>query len=88
MEIKKPIEPFIKDKDPETKKEKKVVKAEKKKNEYVVNATLLNIRQEPNTEAEVLGTYKAGEVVECLNTEGVWIKTDRGWCMSAYLIKK
>lgn len=49
---------------------------------YKVIVDSLNIRKEPNTLATVLGTYKAGEVVECTDVGGgsAWILTDRGWC--------
>ena len=39
----------------------------------------LNIRQEPNAESEILGTYTEGNAVTILEVSGSWGRTDLGW---------
>ena len=39
----------------------------------------LNIRQEPNAESEIVGTYAEGTVVTILEVADNWGKTDQGW---------
>lgn len=49
---------------------------------YRVAVDTLNIREKPNTLADKVGTYKQGDVVECLDVGGgnAWILTGEGWC--------
>ncbi len=45
----------------------------------------LNIRKEPNAEAEIVGTYTEGEFVTVLEVNGSWGKTDKGWINLKYV---
>lgn len=45
----------------------------------------LNIRQEPNAEAEVVGTYSEGDFVSIIEVDGSWGKTDKGWINLKYV---
>lgn len=61
---------------------------------YRVNTASLNVRQEPNTSAAVLGSVKLGQVLEsrAATDDGTWVQIRRfdgliGWCAAAYLTK-
>lgn len=45
----------------------------------------LNIRTEPNAEAEIAGTYTEGETVTIIEVQGNWGKTDKGWINLKYV---
>lgn len=45
----------------------------------------LNIRTEPNAEAEIAGTYIEGETVTIIEVQGSWGKTDKGWINLQYV---
>lgn len=44
-----------------------------------VTTTGLNIREEPNAESDIAGTYTKGETVTILEVQGNWGRTDLGW---------
>lgn len=44
-----------------------------------VTTSGLNIRQEPNAEAEIVATYTEGEPVTILEVQEGWGRTDKGW---------
>ena len=44
----------------------------------------LNIRKEPNPDAESLGTYKVGDIVTIVEVKDGWGKTDKGWINLKY----
>ena len=46
----------------------------------------LNIRKEPNSDAEVIGEYKNGAEVPCEKPVKGWAKTDDGYVMSKFLV--
>lgn len=45
----------------------------------------LNIRQEPNADSDMVGTYKKGDFVTVLEVSGEWGRTDKGWINLAYV---
>ena len=45
----------------------------------------LNIRTEPNSEAEIAGSYVEGETVTITEVNGSWGKTDKGWINLNYV---
>ena len=47
--------------------------------------TGLNIRKEPNSEAEIVGSYVEGETVTIIEVNGSWGKTDKGWINLNYV---
>ena len=47
--------------------------------------TGLNIRTEPNSEAEIVGSYVEGETVNIIEVNGSWGKTDKGWINLNYV---
>lgn len=55
---------------------------------YIVSATLLNIRENPDINSRIIGTYELGERIIVVNKTGKWFKTDRGYCYSDYLTKE
>lgn len=81
----------------------KVVKKEEKpkavvneyEGEYEVRTHLfLNIRKKAGLGHPVVGRYNNGDVVKCSgdfaidDQNKVWLKTDKGWCMMDFLLKK
>ena len=57
------------------------------KEEYIVTANVLNIRENPDINSKIIGTYKMGERIAVIDKVDVWYKTDIGYCHSKYLIK-
>lgn len=51
----------------------------------MVNVNGLNIREEPNTNAKVLGNYDKGDVVTILETKNGWGRTGKGWINMQYI---
>lgn len=47
--------------------------------------TGLNIRKEPNADAESVGTYQEGNIVTITEVNGSWGKTDKGWINLKYV---
>ena len=45
----------------------------------------LNIRQEPNAQADIVGTYTTGDYVTVLEVNGNWGRTDLGWINLKYV---
>jgi len=45
----------------------------------------LNIRKEPNADAEIVGTYTEGDTVTVTEVNGSWGKTDKGWINLKYI---
>lgn len=45
----------------------------------------LNIRKEPNADAEAVGTYTEGDPVTILEVQGSWGRTDKGWINLQYV---
>lgn len=49
----------------------------------------LNVRAQPSTDAQILGSFAAGEVVSTISVEGDWYKVkfgdQTGYCYGAYL---
>lgn len=45
----------------------------------------LNIRKEPNADAEIVGSYTEGQLVTILEVQGTWGKTDKGWINLNYV---
>ena len=45
----------------------------------------LNIRQEPNADSEIVGTYVQGNTVTILEVDGNWGKTVQGWINLKYV---
>ena len=45
----------------------------------------LNIRQEPNADSEILGTYSEGDTVTILEVQTNWGRTDKGWINMKYV---
>ena len=45
----------------------------------------LNIRKEPNAEAEIVGSYTEGDGVNILEVEGNWGRTIQGWINLQYV---
>lgn len=45
----------------------------------------LNVRKEPNADSEKVGTYQEGNVVEILEVNGTWGRTDKGWINLKYV---
>ncbi len=61
-------------------------------NWYEVNATALNVRKEPNTSAEKIGSLAQGQIVVGLesNADKTWVRIQRfdglvGWAFATYL---
>lgn len=50
-----------------------------------VTTSGLNIRREPNADAEIDGTYTEGEVVTIIEVQENWGKTDKGWINLKYV---
>ncbi len=48
--------------------------------------TSLRIRSGPGTQYEVLGKLANGVLIKVLKTQGSWVKIDRGWVSSGYLV--
>ncbi len=46
----------------------------------------LNIRKEPNADAEIVGTYTEGDGVTILEVEGNWGRTIQGWINLMYVV--
>jgi len=55
------------------------------KEEYIVTANVLNIRENPDINSKIIGTYKMGEIITVIDKVDVWYKTDKGYCHSNYL---
>ena len=52
----------------------------------VITASTLRIRQEPNTESDILGNYNKGEIVSLIGkTSNDWYKTDKGYISGEYV---
>ena len=47
--------------------------------------TTLNIREQPNTNSKVVGSYGNGTIVPLVQDKGTWYKTDKGWVCSKYI---
>ena len=45
----------------------------------------LNIRKEPNADAEIVGTYSTNDSVTVTEVQGSWGKTDKGWIRLKYV---
>jgi len=58
------------------------VKKAKKKEGVVVGGTL-NIRKNPN--GDIIGSYLSGEVIQILEDNGEWLKTDKGYVMKKFI---
>ncbi|MCX7903288.1 MAG: amidase [Caloramator sp.] len=50
-----------------------------------VLATTLNIRENPSTQAKILGQYKKGETIEIFETRDNWARTSKGWVCSDFI---
>lgn len=50
-----------------------------------VNAVKLNIRKEPGTQYEYVGSYAKNEQIEILEIKGDWGRTDKGWVYLDYV---
>ncbi|WDU84188.1 SH3 domain-containing protein [Caloramator sp. Dgby_cultured_2] len=50
-----------------------------------VLATTLNIREQPFTSAKILGTYKKGGIIEIIDENEGWYKTNKGWVCKDYV---
>ena len=55
------------------------------KEEYIVTASALNIREEASINSNIIGIYHNNEKVNVIEKNGVWYKTDKGYCHSKYL---
>lgn len=51
----------------------------------VITGKGLNIRKEPSTDADVLGSYDKGDKVEILEVKGNWGRTSKGWISLDYV---
>ena len=53
----------------------------------VVTATTLNVRQEPNTDSNILGYLKRGEIIsiDSIDPQTGWYKTGNGWVSNKYI---
>ena len=51
----------------------------------MVNVNGLNIRENPSTDAEKVGTYDKGDVVTILETKNGWGRTNKGWISMQYI---
>jgi len=51
----------------------------------VITGNGLNIRKEPGTDAEVVGSYDKGDKVEILEVKGNWGRTNKGWISLDYV---
>ena len=47
--------------------------------------TGLNIRQEADADSQAMGTYQEGDIVEIVEVNGHWGKTDKGWINLRYV---
>ena len=63
---------------------KKITKEETKE-EYIVTASALNIREGASINSNIIGIYHNNEKVNVIEKNGVWYKTDKGYCHSKYL---
>lgn len=45
----------------------------------------LNIRKEPSSDSEIVGTYTTGDRVTIIEVDGAWGKTDIGWINLKYI---
>jgi N-acetylmuramoyl-L-alanine amidase CwlA len=54
---------------------------------YIVTANVLNIREKPLATSAKVGEYKKDEKIIALDTQGSWLKTDKGWVSSTYTKK-
>lgn len=50
-----------------------------------INTGALNIREEADADSDSLGTYKQGDQVSILETDGHWGRTDKGWINLNYV---
>ena len=50
-----------------------------------VTATSLNIRKEPDKDAEKVGYYEKGDKIEILEVKDGWGRTDKGWVSMGYV---
>ena len=50
-----------------------------------ITATTLNIRKQPSTYSDIVSTYKINEVVNLLEEQGCWYRTNKGWIYSQYV---
>lgn len=48
--------------------------------------TSLRIRSGPGTQYEVIGKLANGALIKALDTQGRWVKIDKGWVSSGYLV--
>ncbi|WP_409302705.1 SH3 domain-containing protein [Peribacillus sp. SCS-155] len=59
--------------------------------QFKVNASALNVRENPNTTAKIIGTFAKGQSISGLQDLGGWTKVNvgskTGWVMSKYLSK-
>ncbi len=51
----------------------------------VISAEELNIRQNPDADSASVGTYKKGDQVTILETNGTWGRTNKGWINMKYV---
>ncbi len=52
---------------------------------YEVTATQLNVRSQPKTPSDILGTVKRGDKICVDSFNGKWAKTEYGWISGKYL---
>ncbi len=61
------------------------------KNNYIVNATSLRIRQASNSDAKIIGALEQNDTVNVLDISGGWAKVSfngiKGWTALEYLVK-
>lgn len=57
------------------------------KGKIVTKSGSLNIRKEPNTECDVIGSYHSQDIINIISEKNGWIETDRGYVSSSYVEK-